>query len=140
MSSLFSIFDVSASALTAQSVRLNTVASNLANAQVASPTEEATYRGKHPLFQAVLDGSVADMSRASVRVAGIWESQAPPLLEYAPNHPLANEQGYIFKPNINVVEEMANMISASRSYESNVDVLNTTKQLLLRTLQMGSQQ
>jgi len=140
MGSLFNILDVSASALTAQSVRLNTVASNLANAHVASPTEEDTYRGKHPLFQTVFAGTVADMSRASVRVADIWESQAPPLLEYAPHHPLANEQGYIFKPNINVVEEMANMMSASRSYESNVEVMNTTKQLLLRTLQMGNQQ
>ena len=139
MSGLFNIFDVSASALTAQSVRLNTVASNLANAQVASPTAEDTYRGKHPLFQAVLDGVAGDMSRASVRVADIWESNAPPIMEYAPNHPLANPEGYIFKPNINVVEEMANMMSASRSYQSNVDVLNTTKQLLLRTLQMGQQ-
>ncbi|MFN2348521.1 MAG: flagellar basal body rod protein FlgC [Thioalkalivibrio sp.] len=137
MSNLFKIFDVSGSALSAQSVRLNSVASNMANAQVASQTPEGAYRSKHPVFASVLDAAGQGGSTTPVRVVGVLESQAEPRAEYAPNHPLADEQGYIYMPNVNVVEEMANMISASRSYQNNVEVMNTTKQLLLRTLQLG---
>lgn len=137
MSELFNIFNVSGSALTAQSLRLNTIASNMANAQVVSQTPEGAYRAKLPLFAAVLQGAGNGASGTGVKVAGVVESPAPPLAEYAPNHPLANEEGYVFNPNVNVVEEMANMISASRSYQNNVEVMNTTKQLLLRTLQLG---
>jgi flagellar basal-body rod protein FlgC len=139
MSNLFKLFEVSGSALSAQSVRLNTVASNMANAQVASSSPEQAYRAKHPVFASVLQGIGPDNATASVQVAGILESQAEPMAEYAPHHPLADEQGYIYKPNVSVVEEMANMISASRSYQNNVEVMNTTKQLLLRTLQLGQQ-
>jgi len=139
MSNLFKLFEVSGSALSAQSVRLNTVASNMANAQVASSSPEQAYRAKHAVFASVLQGIGPDNATASVQVAGVIESQAEPRAEYAPNHPLADEQGYIYKPNVNVVEEMANMISASRSYQNNVEVMNTTKQLLLRTLQLGQQ-
>lgn len=137
MSNLFKIFDVSGSALSAQSVRLNAIASNMANAQVASQTPEGAYRAKHPVFATVLHAAGQSGTATPVRVAGVLESQAEPVAKYAPNHPLANEQGYIFKPNVSVVEEMANMISASRSYQNNVEVMNTTKQLLLRTLQLG---
>ncbi|MCG5499836.1 flagellar basal body rod protein FlgC [Ectothiorhodospira lacustris] len=137
MSNMFKIFDVSGSALSAQSVRLNTIASNMANAQVASTTPEQAYRSKQPVFQTVMDQFGRSASTTPVRVAGIVESQAEPFVKYEPHHPLANEQGYVYMPNVNLVDEMANMISASRSYENNVEVMNTTKQLLLRTLQLG---
>jgi len=139
MSNLFKIFEVSGSALSAQSVRLNAVSSNMANAQMVSQTPEGAYRSKHPVFATVLQGFGADSTSTPVRVAGVMESQAQPRAEYAPQHPLADEQGYVYRPNVNVVEEMANMISASRSYQNNVEVMNTTKQLLLRTLQLGQQ-
>jgi len=140
MSNLFKLFEVSGSALSAQSVRLNAVASNMANAQVATQDPDSTYRAKHPVFASVIRGvNGHDDTTTPVRVAGILESRAEPRAEYLPNHPLSNEEGYVFKPNVNVVEEMANMISASRSYQNNVEVMNTTKQLLLRTLQMGQQ-
>nr|WP_296750569.1 flagellar basal body rod protein FlgC [Thioalkalivibrio sp.] len=139
MSNLFKLFDVSGSALSAQSVRLNAVASNMANAQVVSGSPEQAYRAKHPVFASVLQGVGPHSTATPVQVVGVMESQAEPRAEYAPNHPLADEQGYVYKPNVNVVEEMANMISASRSYQNNVEVMNTTKQLLLRTLQLGQQ-
>ena len=140
MSNLFKLFDVSGSALSAQSVRLNAVASNLANAQVITQTPESTYRAKHPVFASVIERSLnGSNTTTAVRVAGILESRAEARAEYMPNHPLSNEDGYVFKPNVNVVEEMANMISASRSYQNNVEVMTTTKQLLLRTLQLGQQ-
>jgi flagellar basal-body rod protein FlgC len=135
--SLFKIFDLTGSAMSAQSVRLNTVASNLANAEVASPDAEGAYRSRQPVFSAVLDQASRDAAAVQVQVAGIVESQAPVRQEYAPHHPMANDQGYIFLPNVNVVEEMANMMSASRSYQMNVEALNTSKQLLLSTLRLG---
>ena len=133
----FSIFDISGSAMSSQSVRLNTVASNLANVDVVSPTAEGAYKAKQPVFQAVLDGFGENPSQVPVKVAAIRESQAEPMQEYAPNHPQANEEGYIYRSNVNVVEEMANMMSASRTYQTNVDVLNTVKRLMLSTLQLG---
>ncbi len=136
--SLFNIFDMSGSALSAQSVRLNTVASNMANAETASATAEGVYRSRQPLFAAVLQqqGGTAP-TQAGVRVTGIVESTAPPRMEYLPGHPLANEDGYVFFPAINMVEEMANMMSASRNYQNNVEMMNTVQQLMLRTLQLG---
>lgn len=139
MADLFKVFDVSASALQAQSVRLNTVASNLANAQTVSGQPEDVYRSKHPIFATVLEGFGRDSSAASVRVAGILTTQADPVAEHAPNHPLADELGFIYRPNISVVEQMADMISASRSYQTNVEVMTTSRTLLLRTLQLGQQ-
>lgn len=136
--SLFRIFDLSGSALSAQSVRLNTVASNLANADVGSSTAEGVYRRRHPVFAAVLDSASANGASLGVRVENIVESNAAPVVEYLPGHPLANEEGYVFFPAVNTVEEMADMISASRSYQSSVEVMNTVKQLMLRTLQLGS--
>ncbi|WP_295399251.1 flagellar basal body rod protein FlgC [uncultured Thiocystis sp.] len=137
MSNLFSIFNTSASALTAQSIRLNTVASNLANASTAAKTPEETYKSKQVLFQTVLDREDPDRAAMPVRVADIVDSPALPIPTYEPNHPQANEDGYVFRPAISVVEEMANMMSASRSYEANVEVMNTTRQLLERTLRVG---
>ncbi|ADC61615.1 flagellar basal body rod protein FlgC [Allochromatium vinosum] len=137
MSDLFRIFNTSASALTAQSVRLNTVASNMANAAMTASTAEDTYRAKHVLFQTVIDQEDPNGVAMPVRVAGIVDDECEPIPTYEPNHPHANEEGYVFRPAINVVEEMANMMSASRSYEANVEVLTTARSLLQRTLQVG---
>jgi flagellar basal-body rod protein FlgC len=134
---LYNIFDISGSGLSAQSLRLNVTASNLANADSASSSTSQTYRARHPVFSAVLNERVNDGSAVGVRVNGVVESQAPLRTQYSPGHPLADAEGYIHLPNVNVVEEMANMISASRSYQSNLEVMNTGKQLLLRTLTLG---
>ncbi len=134
--SLFKIFDIAGSALSAQSVRLNATASNLANAESVSSNEATTYRARQPVFQAVLERA-SDPASAGVRVAGIVESAAPLQRRYAPEHPQADAEGFIFLPNVNTVEEMANMISASRSYQNSVEVMNTSKELLLRTLTLG---
>jgi flagellar basal-body rod protein FlgC len=133
---MFNILDISASAMHAQTVRLNTVASNMANVDSISSNKEDTYRSKQPVFQEILEGSKSGPT-GGVRVKEIVENQAPLKMEYSPNHPMSNDEGYIFRPNVNEVEEMANMMSASRSYETNIEVLNTSKQLLLRTIQLG---
>lgn len=135
--SLFRVFDIAGSALSAQSVRLNTVASNLANAESAASSTGETYRARHPVFAAVLEQAGEDGAAAEVRVLGIVESQAPLRREHRPDHPLADAEGYVHLPNVNAIEEMANMISASRSFQANVEVINTSKQLLLRTLTLG---
>ena len=134
--SLFNIFDVSGSALTAQSVRLNAISSNLANAEVVSSSADAAYRPKYPVFSAAFD-AMSDDSVVGVRVDKVVESGLEPRREYQPSHPMADEEGYIYMPNVNVVEEMANMISASRSYQGNVEAMNTAKQLIVRTLNLG---
>lgn len=133
---MFNIFDVAGSGMSAQSVRLNTTASNLSNADSVSSSINQTYKARHPVFSTLLNDQM-DEASAGVQVLGIVESQAPLRMEYEPNHPQANQAGYIFRPNVNVVEEMANMISASRSYQTNVEVLNTSKQLMLKTLTLG---
>ena len=133
--SLFRVFDIAGSALRAQTVRLNTTASNMANVDSISSSTATTYRARQPVFAAQLDAAEDEV--AGVDVLGIVESQAPLRREYRPDHPLADPRGYVNLPNVNPVEEMANMISASRSYQSNVEVLNTSKQMLLRTLALG---
>jgi flagellar basal-body rod protein FlgC len=135
--SIFKIFDTAASGMSAQTYRLNLVASNMANADAVSSSIDETYRARQPVFQTVLDQLNPDAVSQGVRMAGVVESQAPLIEEYAPDHPLANDAGYIFRSNVNMVEEMANMLSASRSYQSNVEVANAAKQLLLATLRMG---
>ena len=134
--SMFNILDISATGMHAQTVRLNTIASNMANVDSVSSNAGDTYRSKQPVFQTILEGNKME-PRGGVRVKEIVESQEPLKMEYNPNHPMANKEGYIFRPNVNVVEEMANMMSASRSYETNIEVMNTSKQLLLRTIQLG---
>jgi flagellar basal-body rod protein FlgC len=132
--SLFNLFDIAGSAMTAQSQRLNVVASNIANADSATSSTGQPYRAKQVVFSAVpLNGGAA----AGVRVAKVIEDPAPMKLIYDPKHPLADSKGYIAMPNVNAVEEMVNMISASRSYQSSVDVMNTAKTLLLKTLTLG---
>ncbi|MGR9073388.1 MAG: flagellar basal body rod protein FlgC [Gammaproteobacteria bacterium] len=134
----FKIFDIAGSGMNAQSLRLNLVASNISNANSVSSSIGETYKSRQPVFAAQLQDAIDKQNAATgVQVKGIVESQAPPVMEYKPSHPLANERGYIFRPNVNTVEEMANMMSASRSYQNNVEVLNTAKELILQTLRMG---
>jgi flagellar basal-body rod protein FlgC len=140
--SSFKIFDIAGSGLSAQSVRLNTVASNLANADSVSGDPATVYKARHPVFQAIqqqLQGAANpdSQSEATVRVAGIVESQAAPQMRYDPGNPLANAQGNVYAPNVNVIEEMTDMISASRAYQDNVEVMNTSKDLMLATLKLG---
>ncbi|MGB5717334.1 MAG: flagellar basal body rod protein FlgC [Gammaproteobacteria bacterium] len=134
---LFSIFDVSGSAMSAQTVRLNTVASNMANSEVVSSTEAGAYHARQPVFSAVMKAIGGDPAIVPVEISGIVESDAPVNKQYSPEHPEADGDGYIYTSNVNMIEEMANMISASRSYQSNVEVANTSKQLLLETLRLG---
>ncbi|MAM88111.1 MAG: flagellar basal body rod protein FlgC [unclassified Hahellaceae] len=159
--SLQNIFNVAGSGMSAQSIRLNTVSSNIANAEAASSSEGDTYRARKPIFSAMaheqmrLQGSLGiDSSGSSpylsgfdsqaeqaasqgVGVKGIVESQAPLQPRYEPNHPSADENGYVFYPNVNVVEEMADMISASRSFQMNVEVMNTAKTMIQQVLTLG---
>jgi flagellar basal-body rod protein FlgC len=136
--SSFKIFDIAGSGMSAESVRLNTVASNLANADSVSGDPNSVYRAKHPVFQAVLNhGLGADPGTATVAVSGIMENPAAPASRYDPSNPLADAQGYVYAPNVNVVEEMTDMISAARSYQNNVEVLNTARDLMLATLKLG---
>jgi flagellar basal-body rod protein FlgC len=136
--SAFKIFDIAGSGMNAQSLRLNLVASNISNANSVSSSLEGTYKSRQPVFAAELQTALdKNSSSSTVNVLGVVESQAQPIMEYAPNHPMADAQGYIYKPNVNTVEEMANMMSASRSYQNNVEVLNTAKQMMLQTLKMG---
>jgi flagellar basal-body rod protein FlgC len=142
--SSFKIFDIVGSGLSAQSVRLNTVASNLANADSVSGDPNAVYKARHPVFQAVQAAIGQNLSAtdkasgATVRVKGIVQSNAPATERYDPGNPLADEHGNVYAPNVNVIEEMTDMISASRAYQDNVEVLNTSKDLMLATLKLGS--
>jgi len=136
--SAFSIFDIAGSGMNAQSMRLNLVASNISNANSVSSSLKEVYKSRQPVFAAQLR-DILDKNNAAtgVDVKGVIESQAPAVMEYSPNHPMADKDGYIYKPNVNTIEEMANMMSASRSYQNNIQVLNTSKQLMLQTLRMG---
>lgn len=139
--SLFRVFDVAGSALNAQSMRLNVVASNLANAESVAGDTGSVYRARHPIFQALMREygveAAADDAAVGVRMLGIYESPAPAMRRYEPGHPLADADGYVFASNVNAVEEMANMISASRSFQANVEVITTSRDLLLKTITMG---
>ncbi|HKP65829.1 MAG TPA: flagellar basal body rod protein FlgC [Casimicrobiaceae bacterium] len=135
--SFFRIFDTAGSAMSAQSVRLNTTASNLANADTVASSPEAAYRAKEPVFAAIQQGLGKNAETAGVRVTGISESQLPVGTRFEPGNPLANEDGYVFTPNVNPVDELVNMISASRAYQNDVEVMNSAKQLMLKTLELG---
>lgn len=138
--SLDRIFSIAGSGMNAQSLRLNTTASNLANADAAASSIEETYRGRHPVFAALDDKLNLDVrgdASVGVGVLGIVESEAPLQPRYEPSHPLANDEGYVYYPNVNVVEEMTNMISASRSFQTNVEVANSAKQMMQRVLTLG---
>ena len=135
--SSFKSSELAGSGMSAQSVRLNTTASNLANADSVSGDPNQVYKAKHPLFEAVRAGLGANAATSGVSVKGIVENQAPPAARYEPGNPLADANGYVYTPNVNTVEEMVDMISASRSYQNNVEVMNTAKEMMLATLRLG---
>lgn len=132
--SLFNIFNISGSAMTAQAQRLNAVASNLANVDSTTGPDGKAYRAKQVVFQSAPMGG---QGGAGVKVAAVVEDMSPMKMLYDPKSPMANAQGYVAMPNVNPVDEMVNMISASRSYQNNVEVLNTSKTLLAKTLGIG---
>jgi flagellar basal-body rod protein FlgC len=133
--SLMNIFGTSATAVSAQSQRLNVVASNLANAESVAGPDGQAYKSRQVVFQTVLDATGNGSN--GVRVSNIVEDNTPGKRIFDPKHPMADNTGYITQSNVNVVEEMVNMISASRSYQNNVEIMNTAQQLMLKTLQMG---
>ena len=134
--SLNNVFAIAGSALTAQSARLNATASNLANADSVVGADGRPYRAKQVVFEATPMGGAGEFSKG-VRVTQVVESAAPARMVYDPKNPAADEKGYVAFSNVNVVEEMTNMISASRSYQTNVEVMNTAKTMMLRTLSIG---
>ena len=129
------IFDVAGSVMQAQSVRLSTLASNLANADSVAGSPEQVYKPLEPVFRAV--PNAADPSLTSVEVSGVVERGTPPIQRYEPGHPLADEQGYVYSPDVDPVSQMVNLISASRNYQAGVEMLNTAKELAVATLSMG---
>jgi flagellar basal-body rod protein FlgC len=131
--SLFNIFNVSGSAMSAQAQRLNTVASNLANADSVTTAKGEAYRAKQVVFEAVPTAG----GGTAVRVQQVVEDASPLKQVYDPKHPMADDKGYVAMPNVNVVDEMVNMLSASRSYQTNVETMNAAKSLLLKTLTLG---
>jgi flagellar basal-body rod protein FlgC len=133
--SSFRIFDIAGSAMSAQSVRLSTVASNLANADSVSSDPDTVFKAHLPMFKTAPE--VAGQQTPGVRVTGVVEDQTPAEKRYEPGNPQADGDGYVYAPNVNVVEQMVDMISASRSYQNNVEVMNTAKQLALKTLSLG---
>ncbi|EIU1680099.1 flagellar basal body rod protein FlgC [Pseudomonas aeruginosa] len=144
--SLASVFNIAGSGMSAQSTRLNTVASNIANAETVSSSVDQTYRARHPVFSTMFQqaqgdsGSLfaeQDSSGAGVQVLGIVEDQSSLMPRYEPNHPAADANGYVYYPNVNVVEEMADMISASRAFQTNAEMMNTAKQMMQKVLTLG---
>lgn len=135
--SLFKVFDVAGSAMNAQSVRMNVTASNLANAGSVSGDPDKVYRARQPVFSSFSESLANQTGVASVRLDGVLESAAPLQKIYQPDNPEADADGNVYGTNVNTVEEMVNMISASRSYKNNVEMINTTKDLLLQTLSLG---
>jgi len=142
--SLMKIFDTAGSGMSAESLRLNTVASNLANADSVSSSPDSAYKAKELLFAPTQenDGGIASQNNGEVnngvRMVGVTESQQPVESHYEPGNPMADENGYVYGSNVNPIDELVNMISASRSYQNNVEVMNTTKQLMIKTIDLGS--
>ncbi len=135
--SMFQIFSISGSAVSSQSQRLNVVASNLANADTVAGPDGQAYKARQVVFQTALVGAGNDIASAGVKVSNITEDQTPGRRILDPKHPQADADGYVTYSNVNTVEEMVNMISASRSYQNNIEVMSTAKSLLLKTLQLG---
>lgn len=145
--SLSNVFNIAGSGMSAQSTRLNTISSNIANAETVSSSVDQTYRARHPVFATMLQqaqgggsGSLfADQEQAGVgvQVLGVVEDQGELQARYEPNHPAADKDGYVYYPNVNVVEEMADMISASRSFQTNAELMNTAKTMLQKVLTLG---
>ncbi|MBA1272629.1 flagellar basal body rod protein FlgC [Stutzerimonas azotifigens] len=145
--SLSNVFNIAGSGMSAQSTRLNTISSNIANAETVSSSVDQTYRARHPVFATMFqqasgtaNGSLfaeQDSAGAGVQVLGVVEDKSELMPRYEPNHPAANEEGYVYYPNVNVVEEMADMISASRSFQTNAELMNTAKTMLQKVLTLG---
>jgi flagellar basal-body rod protein FlgC len=139
--SLLGIFDISGSAMNAESMRLNVTASNLANADSVAASPQAAYRSRHPVFATQLRSFAAnpefDEPGVGVRVLDIIQSNAVPAKRFQPDHPLADASGYVYGSNVNPVEELTNMISASRSFQGNVEVMTTARELVIKTLSLG---
>ncbi|CAH0349222.1 MAG: flagellar basal body rod protein FlgC [Leptothrix sp. (in: Bacteria)] len=133
--SMFSIFNVSGSAVSAQAQRLNVVASNLANADTVAGPDRSPYKARQVVFTTTPMGN--EVGTAGVTVSNITEDNTPGRRVLDPKHPQADADGYVTYSNVNAVEEMVNMISASRSYQNNIEVMNTAKSLLMKTLQLG---
>jgi flagellar basal-body rod protein FlgC len=154
--SMMKVFEIAGSGLVAQSQRLNVVASNLANAESVAGPDGKPYRARHVMFQAAPQAQLSTRSGSApgtppqgaliqqsdqalgVRVSSIIEDETPGKKVFDPKHPLADGEGFVSMPNVNVVDEMVNMISASRSYQTNAEVMNTAKNLMLKTLSLGS--
>ncbi len=143
---LSNVFNIAGSGMSSQSIRLNTIASNMANAESVSSSVDETYRARQPVFQLLhqpvdemdINARAAELSAGQgVQVVDIVESEAPLRQQYEPGHPMADENGYVYYPNVNVVEEMTNMISASRSFQTNADIMNTAKEMMQRVLTLG---
>ncbi len=134
--SLFNIFGTTASAMNAQSIRLNLVASNIANANTVAGTKEEAFKALNPVFSQVLQQTGAK-KYMGVQVSRIEQSKAENMAMYQPENPLADDTGYIYQSNVNSMEEMANMISASRNYQTSVEILNSSKSMMLKTLKLG---
>ena len=134
---MLSAMKISSSAMTAQMVRMNTTASNLANLDVKGSTEEEAYKAKKPIFSTVLEKFTEEDYQASVKIAGIAQTSRPNVRRYEPQNPAANEEGYVYQSNVNSIEEMVEMTNASRSYQTNVEVMNATKKMMMATLQLG---
>lgn len=141
--SLNNIFDIAGSAMSAETVRMSTSASNMANANVVVGSPDEVYQAQYPVFTAIQAEANAAMAAngqqpfGGVSVTGIYQSDADPFKRFEPNNPVADQDGFVYAPAVNHVEEMANMISASRSYQINLELIGTTKQLMQRTLQLG---
>ena len=142
--SLMKIFDTAGSGMSAESLRLNAVASNLANADSVSNSADSAYKAKELLFAPTLEAESgfgaqnSDAGDSGVRMVGVSESQQPVETHYEPGNPMADENGVVYGSNVNPIDELVNMISASRSYQNNVEVMNTTKQLMIKTIDLGS--
>ncbi len=135
--SSFKIFDIAGSGMNAQNLRMNIVASNMANVDAVSSSIDETYRARQPVFRALLNDMDTRAPASGVQMVGVVESKAPLVREFAPNHAMADKDGYIYRPNVNMVEEMANMISASRAYQNNVEVVNATRRMISATINLG---
>jgi len=145
--SLTNVFNIAGSGMSAQSTRLNTISSNIANAETVSSSVDQTYRARHPVFATMLQQATGNTSQSlfaeqdqagvGVQVLGVVEDQSELQARYEPDHPAANAEGYVYYPNVNVVEEMADMISASRSFQTNAELMNTAKTMLQKVLTLG---
>lgn len=138
MSGISNIFKISGTALNAQSVSFSTIAKNMANAQVISGSENSAYRAQRPVFSAMLEGQSNGGEVVGVQIDGFMSSSSLIERKRMPEHPQADSEGYVYLSNVNMVEEMSNMIEASRNYQANVEILNTSKQLIQRTISLGN--